>query len=73
MKIRAPKFVYKLACRYMSKVIEEETGIRTGICIEELTVDTKGDMYGLHLNVAICADKRDLKRFIKENLKKREP
>lgn len=70
MKIRTPKIVRKMACKYLSKVIEEETGIRTNICIENLTINTKGPDYTIYMEETVCINKKDLRKFIKESMKK---
>lgn len=70
MRIKVPKFMRKLACKYVAKAIEEETGIRMDIEIDNMVVDTTNRDYRLHMSETISVDKRDLKRFIKENMKK---
>ena len=70
MRIKMPKFVRKIACKCVERAIEEETGIRTNIEIGIMTLDTKGSDYRLYMAESISINKRDLKRFIKENRKR---
>ena len=70
MKIKAPKFVRKMICKCVAKEIYEETGIRNGVGIEYIILDTKGEYYTVHMAETISVNKKDLKRFIKENMKK---
>ena len=69
MKIKTPKIIRKIICRYISKIIEEETDIRTDIYIDSLTIDTKGKEYKICMSETISVNKKDLKRFIKESIK----
>ena len=70
MKIKVPKVVRKMICKHVAKEIYEETGIRNGIGIEYITIDTKGECYTLRMAETISVNKKDLKRFIKESMKK---
>ena len=70
MRIKIPKFVRKMICNHISKSIEEETGIRTDIDVGIMTLDTNGRNYTLYMAESISVSKSDLKRFIKENMKK---
>ena len=70
MRIKVPKFMRKIACKYVSKVVEEETGIRMDVDIGMLTIDTKGRDYSVFMAETITVNKADLKRFIKENMKR---
>lgn len=69
MRFKVPKFMRKMICNYVSKAVEEETGIRMNANIGIMTIDTKGDNYTLHMAETISVNKKDLKKFIKENKK----
>lgn len=70
MRIKVPKFVRRMICNYISKAVEEETGIRMDVNIGVMTFDTKGRDYTLCMAETISVNKKDLKKFIKENAKK---
>ena len=66
MKIKTPKFIRRIICHYISKAVEEESGIQMDIEIENLVIDTKGKNYKLCMSETIVVNKKDLKQFIKE-------
>lgn len=70
MRIKVPKFMLKMICKHVSKSVEEETGIRMDADIGIMTIDTKGNNYTLYMAETISVNKKDLKRFIKESIKK---
>ena len=63
----------RLVCKYVSKAVEEETGIRMDISIDDLYIDTKGRDYTVHMAETISVNKKDLKQFIKDNVKRKAP
>lgn len=68
MKIKAPKFMRKIAAKYVSNAISKEAGVNIDIDLHDLTIDTKGINYSIHTEQTFVINKRDLKRIIKEGL-----
>ena len=70
MRIKTPKFVRRMVCKYLEKIVEDEVGIRMDVEIENMTFEITKRDYCVHMSETISIDKRDFKRFIKENMKK---
>lgn len=70
MKIKMPKFMRNMTCKYLSRALSEELGFDTYIKLNALQVDTKGLNYSIHLDVDAEINKKGLKTYIKSNLKK---
>lgn len=69
MIIRTPKFARRMVCKYLVKMIEEETGIRSDIEIYNVSIVTDKEDIGVYASVSIDMNKKDLKKFIKESRK----
>lgn len=69
MRFKVPKFARKMISNYISKAVEEETGIRMDVNIGVMAIDTKGKDYTLCMAETISVNKKNLKKFINENIK----
>ena len=69
MKIKAPKFMRKFAAKRVSKFIYEEIGINNDIDIGDVSANTKGKNYTIHMEFTIELNKRDYKRVMKKAIK----
>ena len=69
MKLKLPKFVRNMISKRVSKMLYEDLGFDTYIQINDLTLDTKGRKYTIHVDTQVEVDKRGLKTYIKSSLK----
>lgn len=70
MKIKTPKFIRKFAAKRISNAIHDGYVVRNNIELSDVTIDTKGEDYTIHMEFTVKVNKRDIKKAIKESLKR---
>lgn len=69
MKLKTPKFVRKLANKYVSKKLTEEFGFNVNIRLDECYLDNSDGKYRVRIEAEIEGNKKDIRNYIKSSLK----
>lgn len=69
MKLKTPKFVRKLANKYVSKKLTEELGFNVNIRLDECYLDNSDGKYRVRIEAEVEGNKKDIRNYIKSSLK----
>lgn len=70
LRLKAPTFLLNLACKYVSKLISEDSGYDVHIQVNEAEIGMRNKRVYAHMNADADIDRKDLMRLIKESIKK---
>lgn len=68
LRLRTPKFLRKMASKYMSKLMTEEAGCDVNIQINEMEIGMRDKRVYARMAVGADIDRKDLWRLIKESI-----
>ena len=66
MRIKMPKFVRNYIANRLWEEINGDVDVVSDVKLHDLSLDTKGSNYRLHMNVTVDIDKRRLWKCIKQ-------
>lgn len=69
LRLRTPKFLRKLASKYVSKLISEDSGYDINIQINEMEIGMRDKRVYARMGVGADIDRKDLMRIVKNSVK----
>lgn len=68
LRLKAPKFVMNIACRYISKCLSEESGTNINLQVNEMEIGMRNNRVYTHINADADIDRKDLMKLIKKSI-----
>lgn len=65
LRLKAPKFVMKIACRYISKCLSEDSGVDINFQVNEMEIGMRNKRVYTHISMDADIDRKDLVKLIK--------
>lgn len=72
LRLRAPKFVMNIACKYISKCLSEDSGADITVQVNEMEIGMRNKRVYTHINVDADIDRKDLMKLIKKCMSKKD-
>lgn len=68
LRLKAPKFVMNIACRYISKCLSEESGMNINLQVNEMEIGMRNKRVYTHIDADADIDRKDLMKLIKKSI-----
>lgn len=65
LRLRAPKFVMRIACKYISRLISEDAGVDMNFQVNEMEIGMRNKRVYTHISVDADINRKDLVKLIK--------
>ena len=65
LRLRAPKFVTRVACKYVSRLISEDAGVDVNFQVNEMEIGMRDKRVYTRVSVGADIDRKDLMKLIK--------
>ena len=65
LRLRAPKFVMRIACKYVSRLISEDAGVDVNFQVNEMEIGMRDKRVYTRVSVGADINRKDLMKLIK--------